>query len=233
MKIGILSDIHGNSYALEAVLARCREEKINQLLILGDIVGYYYYPDRVLQMLGGYQISIIRGNHEILLKKLLDGSVDSDEIRKKYGSGTLFAARSLTQHQLSELINLPDSLSVTIDGLSFGLYHGSPWDPNYYIYPNASNDELDKCIPDLNLDFLLLGHTHYSFLSIRGKTLIINPGSVGQPRDEAVGASWAIIDTSNKSVVFKQTPYDKTQLLKDVEKFDDDVPYLKQVLLRK
>ena len=70
-------------------------------------------------------------------------------------------------------------------------------------------------------------------MTLNNGVLILNPGSVGQPRDQNYGASWAIINTDNKAVIFKQTPYDCGALVKDIAKFDSDIAFLKDVLIRK
>ena len=233
MKIAILSDIHGNSYALDAVLTAVRQQGIVNLFILGDIVGYYYYPDKVLRMLEDFNTKIIQGNHEEMLKSLINETLDAEDVRKKYGSGASFALQKLTTNQINFLINLPTSLRFTFENIRFTLCHGSPWDPNYYIYPNSSLEILDKCTLELSSDFLLLGHTHHPFITLNNGVLILNPGSVGQPRDQNYGASWAILNTDNKAVIFKQTPYDYSALVEDITKFDSDIVFLKDVLTRK
>jgi putative phosphoesterase len=233
MKIAILSDIHGNSYALEAVLNAVRQQGIVDLFILGDLVGYYYFPDKVLRMLEDFNTKIIQGNHEAMLKSLINGTLDAGEVRKKYGSGASIALKRLSMDQINLLINLPISLRFRFDNVRFTLCHGSPWDPDYYVYPNSSLEIFDKCTLELSSDFLLLGHTHHPFMTHNNGVLILNPGSVGQPRDQNYGASWAIINTVNKAVIFKQTPYDHSSLLIDITKFDSDILFLKEVLTRK
>lgn len=233
MKIALLSDIHGNSYALEAVLRAVRQQGIVDLFILGDLVGYYYFPDKVLRMLEEFNATIIQGNHERILKGLFNETLDAEEVRKKYGSGASVALQKLSADQINFLINLPISLRDTFDSICFTLCHGSPWDPDYYVYPNSSIEIFNKCTLELNSDFLLLGHTHRPFLTLNNNVVILNPGSVGQPRDQNYGASWAIIDTDNKAVIFKQTPYDFSSLVKDIAKYDSDIVFLRDVLARK
>ena len=70
MKIAVLSDIHGNNFALDDVLKECKLENVEKLLILGDIVGYYYHPELVLKMLSEWEYEIIKGNHEVILQEL-------------------------------------------------------------------------------------------------------------------------------------------------------------------
>ncbi len=85
MKIGVLSDIHGNHYALKAVLEEARRCGVEYLFILGDLVGYYYYPDEVLKLLEDWPKEVIQGNHEEMLKEVLNKETEKETVRKKYG----------------------------------------------------------------------------------------------------------------------------------------------------
>ena len=233
MKIALLSDIHGNHYALEAVLESVARQNISSLIVLGDMVGYYYKPDVVLRMLRDFQTFWIRGNHEVILKGLRDKVLNPEVVRMKYGSGASIALEKLSSDQIDMLVRLPDSRHLEIEGVSFTLCHGSPFDPNRYVYPDASTALLAECTSAVKSDFLLMGHTHYPFSNAQSGVVIVNPGSVGQPRDQSAGASWAVIDTENKSVVFKQTPYPTSELIHEIDRIDPDVSFLKEVLTRK
>ena len=71
MKIGVISDIHGNSDALAEVLKKAKEENVEHLLVLGDLVGYYYHPDKIMKLLSEWSFDIIKGNHEKILEDLI------------------------------------------------------------------------------------------------------------------------------------------------------------------
>jgi predicted phosphodiesterase len=86
LKIAVISDIHGNSYALNAVLEDAKLNKVERLFILGDIVGYYYSPQIVLDLLSEWHYDIIIGNHENILEALLTGRIPHEDIISKYGS---------------------------------------------------------------------------------------------------------------------------------------------------
>ena len=73
MRIGVLSDIHGNNFALEQVLIEARKEGLTKLLVLGDIVGYYYSPEKALDLLYDWDFLMIKGNHEEILFDIMDG----------------------------------------------------------------------------------------------------------------------------------------------------------------
>lgn len=231
MKVGIISDIHGNHYALAEVLKAAAKQGVEKLLFLGDIVGYYYHPEKCLKMLSDWPHEIIKGNHEEILQDLYNNKIDSETVKGKYGSAHNLALNNLDEKTLKWLFNLPIQKSVTIDGISFQMNHGSPWSIDEYIYPDAPVEKLDECNSD-DHDFVLIGHTHYQFSFQCKKSMLINCGSVGQSRQKGGIANWAIADTKDKSIEMKATPYDTSELLNEIQKIDPDFDYLSKVLTR-
>src|SRR5262245_40721909 len=145
MKIGVLSDIHGNHYALQEVLKAARTEMVDRLLILGDFVGYYYHPEKVLEMLSAWDCLTIKGNHEIILLEVLSNITPESEVRKKYGSGHRLAIEKLSKEQIQSLTDAPEKRRVEIDNVSLLMCHGSPVDANLYLYPDTEKQTLDSC----------------------------------------------------------------------------------------
>jgi putative phosphoesterase len=232
MKIAVISDIHGNSYALEEVLKVAKKEDVKKLLVLGDIVGYYYHPDRVLDLLNGWDYEIIRGNHEDILKSLVLGQMDPASVVDKYGHAHQHALHKLNTAQIGLLCNLPAQRSLSIGGLSFLMAHGSPWNPDQYIYPDATVEDLERCNSELH-DFVLIGHTHYSFVYRNKNSTLINPGSVGQSRQVGGVAFWCMINTKNSTFELRATPYNTAELITDISEYDPELPYLKSILARR
>ncbi|MCA6378175.1 MAG: metallophosphoesterase family protein [Cytophagales bacterium] len=232
MRTAILSDIHGNNYALNEVLKEVRREGIREILILGDMVGYYYHPDKVLTAISEYDVHAINGNHEHLLFGLMDDPQSFYPIVKKYGSGHFSAVEKLSQEQIKWLRALPDTREVYYNDLSIMMSHGSPWANDTYVYPD-SNLELLKAFDSFNYDLILIGHSHYSFCLRRGNTLVVNPGSVGQSRQKGGKAYWAILNSLSKSIEFRITDYDVTELKLEVLKNDPDLAYNYKILERK
>lgn len=232
MKIGVLADIHGNSVALEAVLKEVVALGVEHLLVLGDIVGYYYNPGDVLAQLAPFETTMIRGNHETMMEAAEHDESSAEKIRAKYGSGVSLALKKLSPEQVKQLLALPKTARVTLDGVTFLLCHGSPWDTNEYIYPDADEAVLKKCAAE-DADFVLMGHTHRPFVYAHEGTVVLNAGSVGQPRDIGNLASWAVIDTANRSVVQRRTVFDIIPVQQEAERIDPAMPYLTDVLQRK
>ena len=232
MKIAVISDIHGNYDALVEVLKQAKKEQVEHLLVLGDVVGYYYHPDKVLELLSEWSFDIIKGNHEIILEDLILDSSLQESIRLKYGSGHQEAINKLSKKQLEFLKTLPETKSVHLDGVSILMCHGSPWSNNYYIYPDCKKKIIQKCDSQEH-DFVLIGHSHYSFAIKNANSVLINPGSVGQSRKIGGKAYWAIINTQNSCFQLLTTDYNTDKLINEVEQKDIEIKYLIEILNRK
>ncbi|GGH14778.1 metallophosphoesterase family protein [Mucilaginibacter phyllosphaerae] len=231
MKIGVISDIHGNHYALQAVLSSARKIGVEQIFVLGDIVGYYYRPDLILEMLAEWPHQFVRGNHEDILLNLKKGLLDAEELKKKYASGHEQALWRLTEQQQQYLFNLPTQLSVKVNDTTFQLNHGSPRSIDEYLYPDTDTEILESCNSNEH-DFVLIGHSHYAFTYQCRHSLLVNSGSVGQSRQKGGAAYWSVIDTDDKSLEMQVTAYDTTALLNDVKTFDPESGYSYKILTR-
>ena len=231
MRIAVLSDIHGNIQALEAVLAAFDQWHIDAVWTLGDYVGYYYEPGKVLDALQTMNALMIQGNHERMLKRVIHDPDFAQKVHQTYGSGIKIALHDLSPEQKDLLISLPQEKLLWCDGKSFLLCHGSPGDGDRYIYPDAP-DATFKDFLALEVDVVLMGHTHYSFMKKIEHKIVINPGSVGQSRMIGGLAYWAIIDSLTLQVQFVKTPYERDGLIKQVKKVDPHISYLHQILTR-
>jgi putative phosphoesterase len=231
MKVGVISDIHGNHYALEAVLETAKKEGITKLLVLGDLVGYYYHPELVLNMLSDWDYEIIKGNHEVLLQDLKENKIDSEALKAKYGRGHEQALKNMDDTTQEWLFALPEQKTIVIDGVSFQMNHGSPLRIDEYIYPDAAFEQLEKCNSVVH-DFVLIGHSHYAFSYECQNSTLINCGSVGQSRQKGGQAYWCVINTDDKSFDIRKTPYDTTKLLEEIQLFETKIGYSSRILER-
>jgi putative phosphoesterase len=233
MKIIVLSDIHGNDIALKEVLNNINIDlQLDWIFVLGDVAGYYYNVSEVIKILQQFNnVEIIQGNHERMLLEAKKNPRSRDLIYKKYGSGINYALETLNEKEIEYLCNNPTKKKLNIDNLEFELCHGSPWDEDLYVYKNSDQEILQKCASSKS-DFVLMGHTHYQFMTKINTTTIVNPGSVGQSRMKGGIANWAIINTNNKTVELKSTKYKVDDLILEVKKRDPQNPYLVNILLR-
>ena len=231
MKIAILADIHGNSFALDEVFNDIEINDCEQILVLGDLVGYYYNPSCVVDRIKNDSRCItIKGNHEDLLLKAIDDSSFAHKCYLKHGSGLNIAIETLSIDQLDWIKALPESKRIELDGIKLGLHHGSEIDINEYIYPDTKVERIESI--KTNNDYLFFGHTHYPALFTTRSSMIVNPGSVGQPRDVGSLASYAILNTDNSSIVFRRVPFSNENLIAETKIKDPHYPYLSEILER-
>ncbi len=186
MRIGIVSDIHCNHAALQIALDAM--EDVDELLCAGDAVYQFRFSNEVMQLLRDRGARYVLGNHE-------------DVLLGPYGehARTLASVRS---EELAYMAAQPRRIDLQVGGKALVMLHGSPWEPhNEYIYPNSAT--LSRFY-EIGSDYVILGHTHYQMAERIGRTLVINPGSVGEPRDARNGfqVSYAILDTETDEVRF-------------------------------
>lgn len=232
MKLALLGDIHGNHSALQSVLAAASASGVESLLLTGDLVGYYFKPLKVLELLQPWNRYVVRGNHEDMLIAARSDSAFLARVDARYGTGLRTAIEQLSEKQLDELCGLPHPLDLVIDGCRILLCHGSPWNNDQYIYPDAQPELLSRCAVQ-EFDLVVLGHTHYPMQQEIGTTVVVNPGSVGQPRNRQPGAHWALFDTSTRSLEFHREQYDSSGLVQECQQRHPELPYLAEVLIRK
>ena len=203
MKILVISDLHANLAALEVVT----QEKFDRLICLGDLVGYGPAPNEVIMYVRNNAFVAIRGNHDNAL--VLDVDCECSPANKALAEATLACHRSLLQRENFDWLRaLPISAEFKLDGYRFAAFHGTPRDQlyGYEITPDIPDEKLREEIAGVKADFILLGHTHLPMVRGIGSRVVVNPGSVGQPRDGIPEASFAIIE--NGIVELKRCIYD-------------------------
>lgn len=198
MKIGLLSDIHANFHALQAVLDELEKREIEKIIHAGDIVGYNPNPDRVINELRKRDILSVQGNHDAVTAN--ETAIEKkSELMEKSSEWT---RGQLDAEEISYLRDLPKERLIEIENTELRIVHGSPRERDEYIYPEDITQELVD-----TEDILVYGHTHYPVVASVPSGLIINPGSVGQPRDGDPAASFAILDTNTLSVNLQRVSY--------------------------
>jgi len=232
VKVALLADIHANHLALNSVLNAASRSGVDSLLIAGDCVGYYFEPLQVLNMIQCWEHTAVRGNHEEMLAHAAQDHDYLITVTKRYGTGIWEAIKQLSQRQLDSICSLPHTLEQEIDGRNILLCHGAPDDIDCYLYPDSDLNELNSASL-AKYDLVVTGHTHYPMQRILSdKTMLINPGAVGQPRNRQPGAHWALYDTASGDVSFRCEKYDYSQLQLEAEKRHPELPYLAEILGR-
>ena len=230
MKVGLLSDIHGNHAAMKAVM-RFLVPEVDAFAFLGDICGYYPFLEECLDLYPTDNVVGVQGNHDSVLIDCYQKRIaPPSKYQEKYGSALGQSLLQMTDEKIKPLLKLPLTCSRNWCGMEVAMYHGSPWDVlKGRIYPDFQDWER---FSDLSADIVLLGHTHYPLVkSIHGK-YIINPGSVGQARDCSGAACCAILDLTTPTVDLHRIPYSPKSVIESVKCNDPHLKYLVEVLER-
>jgi putative phosphoesterase len=188
-KVAIISDIHGNLPALEAVLDDIRSKKIKTIYCLGDLVGYYCFFDKVVQKIKELKIQTVLGNHDYAMINN-SGVIERSKTCTNILGWQLKNASSST---ISFLKSLPTHLEITHSNHTIKLIHAGLNDNiDEYLF-DVSDSYFEK--HQFNHDILVSGHTHLPcYKKMYSGKIWLNPGSVGQPRDGNNKASYLIID---------------------------------------
>lgn len=214
MKIGLLSDAHGNPAGLALCLAVLRAQGAERLFFLGDAVGYLPRWAPVLAILREQGITCIRGNHDdhVLKASLREDVQDAYQHLPSY----LDSIQPYTEW----MATWPESITLELDGTRVMLVHASPQDAlNGYVYPWT--DVAGISWPDV--DVIAMGHTHRPMVRTHEGRLLLNPGSCGLPRDVGHLASCATLDTRTRRAAVYRVPFDVQRVLDDPRFIHPDV----------
>ncbi|MFC7201023.1 metallophosphoesterase family protein [Halospeciosus flavus] len=208
MRLGIISDIHANRVALDAVLADM--PPVEQVVCAGDVVGYNPWPEECVEAVRERAVPTVMGNHD---RKVATGTNFGGN--RMAQAGVRLASRALSPEQKQWLSALPAERRVA-DG-RVKVVHGHPANPDRYTYPEEFSPRLlgDE-------DVLVMGHTHVQHHEVYDEGVVLNPGSVGQPRDEDPRAAYAVVDLDDLSVDEHHVEYDVDAVAAAVE--DADLP---------
>lgn len=205
MKILVISDVHSNVEALKAVL-KIPHDKV---IFAGDIVDYGPRPAECITILKDVSYKMVRGNHDNAVAFNVDCSC-SKKMHKLSVETRKYTKYVLNNEEIKFLRGLPLKEEFKIDNKRFFMVHASNSDPLFtYLPPSTPEEKFKEEFGNINADFTVYGHTHLPLiLKGIGKSTIVNPGSVGQPRDGDWRASCAIIDTETNKIEIKRVKYD-------------------------
>jgi putative phosphoesterase len=207
MRILILADIHANWAALNAI-----DEPFDACLVLGDLVDYGLEPKVCIDWVRQKASFAVRGNHD-------HGVAQFVRVQGKGGFKYLTGVtRQITQERINNserrfLGTLPISRRVVLENTRFLMVHATPRDP-LDEYTIADVDFWSRRLQDVDASVICVGHTHHPYVLEVGDKLVINPGSVGQPRDGDPRASYAIIE--NQRVELKRIEYPVEETIRTV-----------------
>ncbi len=191
MRLGLISDIHGNVAAMEQAIAALLPT-VDEILLAGDAMHEYRWCNEVVEIARDLQLRYVLGNHELSILGPLGE-------RARSGS-------TLKASDVEFLRSVPTRIDVRVGGKRLTMVHGTPWAP-YTDYLHSRSPLLDRCA-DPDIDILVTGHTHVPLVRRIGPTLVVNPGSLGQSREpgQRGTVSYATLDTETEEVVVVRLP---------------------------
>jgi predicted phosphodiesterase len=218
MRIAVVSDIHGNRPAFAEVLAQIAAEEVDEVWCLGDLVGYGAEPDACIELAREHCDLCLVGNHDLAVR----GDISLSEFSRGAELAARWTQETIGEDNLEFLLGLEPELL----GRHIGLYHASPRDP---VWEYVLSTLLAELCLDVQLHRVcLIGHSHValSFCRLEGEPAtgetrphgarldlsdgewLLNPGSVGQPRDGDPRAAWLMLETSAWAAEYRRTEYD-------------------------
>src|SRR5918999_2705415 len=227
MHIALLSDVHGNLPAFEAVLADVDAAGADEIWCLGDLVGYGAQPDSCVELARERCDVCLAGNHDMVVTGELDLA--------DFSSDAAAAARWTRERIGRDALAFLRGLRPTESGREIGLYHASPRDPVWeYV---LSDLQADECMDEMQARVSAIGHSHVALWFCRttdepvagelakgglerdlseGQWLL-NPGGVGQPRDHDPRAAWLLLDTEEWKAQWRRVEYPIDEAARAIE----------------
>jgi predicted phosphodiesterase len=216
--VAIVSDIHGNRQAFEAVLDAIEASECEELWCLGDLVGYGADPDACVELARRHAAICLAGNHDM--------GVRGDLPLEQFSRGAALAARWTQETITADTLGYLSGLEPVMLDEKVGLFHASPRDPVWEYVLSAL--QADLCLDAQSHRVCLIGHSHValSFCRVPGEAAsgqtrtdgeeldldegewMVNPGSVGQPRDGDPRAAWLELDLDGGTAVYHRVEYD-------------------------
>lgn len=226
MKIALISDIHANLPALEAVLADIEVRRPDVVYCLGDLVGYNIWPSEVIRKIRERNISTLAGNHDYDVARMPDveknlfTSEKSDKVNKEYSNFLI------STEDKAYLFSLPEHITISVPAgntvLKALFVHGSPRSINEYLLEDHDEQDFKELLLENDADILCFGHSHKPFHRVietggndRSQRHVVNLGSVGKPKDGDPRACYVELNVPGNG---EQLSVDFIRISYDIEK---------------
>src|SRR2546426_9836453 len=210
MRLAVLSDVHSNLHALQAVLADVDRIAPDGIWVAGDLVGYNPWPNEVLEILRERHVRAIRGNHDraaIGGEMFRFNEMAAEAIRWPWVQLAPEGVGYLKELEARTRSSMPEGLVA--------MSHGSPRDDDEYVPPWAADESIVRAA---GAPYVILGHTHLPMVNRFRSGLLVNPGSVGQPRDGNARAAWGVLDLTRRSFEVRRVGYDIDAVASEIRK---------------
>lgn len=212
MRIAIISDIHANLPALEAVLHDLGNQHVDATYCLGDLVGYAPFPNEVTERIRRDSTPTIMGNYDdgVGFDRDECGCAYRDPEDQRLGDLSLMWTRKTVTADLKLFLqSLQPEIRFEVDAKRLRLVHGSPRRMNEYLFEDRPLSSFQRLAATSEADVLVFGHTHKPYTKRVDGVLFVNAGSVGKPKDGDPRACYVVLETAGDAAVeFRRVPYD-------------------------
>lgn len=215
MRLALVSDIHGNLHALNAVINRMEQEQPDEIICVGDVVGYGAYPSECVEWVRENCAVVVRGNHDHHVVQISG----AHNFNPRAYAALAWTAENLKDTDLDWLAELPLA-AVRYD---IKITHGHPMLPEAWLYI-LDRHQADMALRSVTERLVITGHSHiqacfiehdpparlvhFRCIDLNGKRAVLNPGSIGQPRDNDSRAAFAMLDTVSWTFTPMRVEYD-------------------------
>ena len=212
MRIALLSDIHGNLPALEAVLSDIQRQRVDATYCLGDLVGYAPFPNEVTDRIRRERFPTIMGNYDdgVGFDRDECGCAYRESAEQRLGEQSLTWTKAhVTPDNKAFLRSLHSQIRFHADGKRVLLVHGSPRKINEYLFEDRPVSSFQRLAAASEADIIVFGHTHKPYAKVVDDVLFVNAGSVGKPKDGDWRACYAVLEpAAAQPVHFVRLEYD-------------------------
>jgi len=198
--VAVIADIHANLIALEAVLEDIDSLGIERIICAGDIVGYYPFPNETVDLMRKRNVTAIKGDNDLAVERLTTRGMN-----RLAAECAKWTWERITARNVDYLRGLRSKLDLSLDELSISIFHGSPRDPDEYLYEIDVTEDL---LEMTGSHIVITAHTHIPFIKRFEKGLVLNPGSVGQPRDRDSRACYSLLDSKTGNASIRRRKFD-------------------------
>ena len=217
MKFAVLSDIHGNMFALRAVLEDMKKYNIQRVLCLGDLAMAGPEPNKTIDFVRTQNWTVIQGNTDEMIAYYTQNVYETVKATAPIMANALECdVNEISDENKKYLKMLPQNKCIEVEGLKILLVHGSPRKNNENIYPNMDSDVIEDIFTDVDADIVFCGHTHIPCgYQTKSKVTVINDGSVGRPFTDNPQACYVVADIDNGKIEVEHhfVDYDKSSAM--------------------
>jgi putative phosphoesterase len=220
-RVAVLTDIHANMAALEAVLEAAAEHGVDAVYCGGDLVGYGPHPNEVCALIEKRGIPTVYGNYDYAIARDVEdcGCAYRDQYDRQLGQRSVEWTLAHTDRRSKDFMReLPFDLRFELVNTRVRLVHGSPRKVNEYLFEHKPARTFERIAAGADCDVLVFGHTHQPWIGEFAGVLFVNCGSVGKPKDGDPRAAFAILQPSDTGVeaTIERVAYDAGSVAREV-----------------